>query len=154
MQAIRRVGPSARPLSLRPLSLRPLSFSSHRSVSHASEKGKGSASLGESIIPISNIEAQWNTMTEDEQALVHRQLEELQKKDWKSLSLDEKRAGKYPSRVKRRQIPSRLFFTIFFPACRFTAPFSRVFSSLRLYSLTLIEFNDPFQFLSDSWFAV
>jgi cytochrome c oxidase subunit 4 len=49
--------------------------------------------LGESIIPLSNIQAQWESMGEREQSVVHRQLEELQKRDWRSLSLDEKRAG-------------------------------------------------------------
>jgi hypothetical protein len=48
---------------------------------------------GDSIIPLSNIQAQWENMTEEEQNLVHRQLEELQAKDWRNLSLDEKRAG-------------------------------------------------------------
>lgn len=36
-------------------------------------------------------------MTEQEQSLVHRQLETLQAKDWRSLSLDEKRAAYYVS---------------------------------------------------------
>lgn len=45
------------------------------------------------IIPLSNVEAQWELMTGDEQVLVHQQLEQLQKKDWKELSLDEKKAG-------------------------------------------------------------
>jgi len=48
-----------------------------------------------SAIPLSNVEAQWEKMTSDEQLSVHQQLEELQKKDWKELSLDEKKAGLY-----------------------------------------------------------
>ncbi|OJA11213.1 hypothetical protein AZE42_05775 [Rhizopogon vesiculosus] len=48
-----------------------------------------------SVIPLSNVEAQWEKMTKSEQAVVHRQLEELQKKDWKTLSLNEKKAAYY-----------------------------------------------------------
>jgi cytochrome c oxidase subunit 4 len=52
---------------------------------------------GDSIIPLSNIQAQWESMTEEERSLVHEQLEELQARDWRSMSLDEKRAGLYAS---------------------------------------------------------
>jgi len=48
-----------------------------------------------SIIPLSNVEAQWENITREEQIQVHRQLEVLQKKDWKTLSLDEKKAAYY-----------------------------------------------------------
>lgn len=47
----------------------------------------------EAVIPLSNVEAQWEKLTTDEQLVVHQQLEELQKRDWKTLSLDEKKAG-------------------------------------------------------------
>ena len=47
----------------------------------------------QSIIPLSNVEAQWATLSTEEQAIVHRQLAELQKRDWTSLSRDEKKAG-------------------------------------------------------------
>jgi len=47
----------------------------------------------QSIIPLSNVEAQWATLSTEEQAIVHRQLADLQKRDWKSLSRDEKKAG-------------------------------------------------------------
>ena len=40
-----------------------------------------------------NIEARWKEMPKEEQYAVFRQLEEIQKKDWKELSLDEKKAG-------------------------------------------------------------
>jgi hypothetical protein len=40
----------------------------------------------QSIIPLSNVEAQWATLSTEE-------LAELQKRDWKSLSRDEKKAG-------------------------------------------------------------
>jgi len=46
-------------------------------------------------IPVSNIEAQWEKMTAEEKVSVHEQLEILQQKDWKELSLDEKKAAYY-----------------------------------------------------------
>ena len=46
-----------------------------------------------SAVPLANVEAQWNSLTAEEQVDVHRELEELQKRDWKTLSLDEKKAG-------------------------------------------------------------
>lgn len=45
------------------------------------------------IIPLSNVEAQWESMNLDDKILVQEQLEELQKRDWKGLSIDEKKAG-------------------------------------------------------------
>jgi hypothetical protein len=45
------------------------------------------------VIPLSNVEAQWERLSQDEQLTIHRQLEELQKKDWKTLTVDEKKAG-------------------------------------------------------------
>ncbi|KAF8447240.1 cytochrome c oxidase subunit IV family [Boletus edulis BED1] len=47
------------------------------------------------VIPLSNVEAQWEKLTMADQATVQRQLEEIQKKDWKSLSVDEKKAAYY-----------------------------------------------------------
>lgn len=45
------------------------------------------------VVP--NIEASWKTLSKEEQYGVFRQLEELQRKDWKELSVDQKKAGKY-----------------------------------------------------------
>ena len=45
------------------------------------------------VIPLSNVEAQWAKLTTEEKMTLHEQLEELQKKDWKELSIDEKKAG-------------------------------------------------------------
>lgn len=47
----------------------------------------------ETPIPLSNVEAQWERLSTEEQMSVHQQLETLQKKDWKELSIDEKKAG-------------------------------------------------------------
>ena len=52
-----------------------------------------SAGASDAVIPLSNVEAQWEKLSKDEQRIVHRQLEEIQKKDWKALSIDEKKAG-------------------------------------------------------------
>ena len=53
------------------------------------------ARANDAVIPLSNVEAQWEKLTADEQLTIHQQLEELQKRDWKTLSLDEKKAGTY-----------------------------------------------------------
>ncbi|EDR06441.1 uncharacterized protein LACBIDRAFT_163585, partial [Laccaria bicolor S238N-H82] len=44
---------------------------------------------------LSNVEAQWAKLSSEEKVAVHEQLEVLQKKDWKELSLDEKKAAYY-----------------------------------------------------------
>jgi ribonucleotide reductase beta subunit family protein with ferritin-like domain len=46
-----------------------------------------------SVIPLSNVEAQWEKLSSEEQLTVHQQLEAIQKQDWKTLSVDEKKAG-------------------------------------------------------------
>jgi len=53
------------------------------------------SSSTEAVIPLSNVEAQWEKLSTDEQLTVHQQLEEIQKKDWKTLSLTEKKAAYY-----------------------------------------------------------
>ena len=47
------------------------------------------------MIPVSNIEAQWEQLTNKEQLEVYEQLLDAQKKDWKTLSIDEKKAGQF-----------------------------------------------------------
>ena len=42
---------------------------------------------------LANIEASWKTLPAEEQYEVYQQLEELQKRDWKELTVDEKKAG-------------------------------------------------------------
>jgi len=42
---------------------------------------------------LANIEASWKDLASEEQYQVYQQLGELQKKDWKELSMDEKKAG-------------------------------------------------------------
>ncbi|TCD70265.1 Cytochrome c oxidase subunit 5A [Steccherinum ochraceum] len=54
-----------------------------------------STSASQSVIPLSNVEAQWENLNHDDQLAVHQQLAELQKKDWKGLSIEEKKAAYY-----------------------------------------------------------
>jgi len=49
------------------------------------------------MIPVSNIEAQWANLSNKEQMEVYEQLLEAQKRDWKTMSLDEKKAAYYIS---------------------------------------------------------
>jgi cytochrome c oxidase subunit 4 len=46
-------------------------------------------------VPLSNVEALWTKLSSDEKLAVHEQLEGLQLKDWKALSMDEKKAAYY-----------------------------------------------------------
>jgi cytochrome c oxidase subunit 4 len=48
-----------------------------------------------SDIPLSNVEAQWDRLSAEEQAAVYGRLEEIQKRDWNTLSIDEKKAGEF-----------------------------------------------------------
>ena len=53
-----------------------------------------------------NIEATWTKLPKEEQYEVYRTLEEVQKKDWKQLSVDEKKACEY-AEVWHRRIGGR-----------------------------------------------
>ncbi|KAH9950230.1 COX4, subunit IV of cytochrome c oxidase [Amylocystis lapponica] len=84
MQALRL----ARPTLSRPLAR---SLAAAASPPHAA----ASTSSASAVVPLSNVEAQWERLSADEQLAVHQQLEEIQKKDWKTLSIDEKKAAYY-----------------------------------------------------------
>ncbi|KAF7301191.1 hypothetical protein MIND_00683700 [Mycena indigotica] len=62
----------------------------HAPTSTHSEPAKHAAA-----IPLSNIEAQWALLSPDEKSSVAEQLEVIQKRDWKLLSQDEKKAAYY-----------------------------------------------------------
>ena len=62
-------------------------------AAHPAPAASTSSSSGATVVPLSNVEAMWTRLSADEQLAIHQQLEELQKKDWKGLSLDEKKAG-------------------------------------------------------------
>ncbi|KAJ7367775.1 COX4, subunit IV of cytochrome c oxidase [Mycena albidolilacea] len=62
---------------------------------HAAHAPAAESKRPVAAIPLSNIEAQWALLSPDEKSSVADQLEELQKRDWKLLSGDEKKAAYY-----------------------------------------------------------
>lgn len=52
-----------------------------------------SSRSNESAPILANIEASWAKLPAAEQFEIHQQLEEIQKKDWNELTVDEKKAG-------------------------------------------------------------
>ena len=88
MQALRLARPR---VSLRTTvsGVRTIAATANSSAAHAAPQTTTAASA----IPLSNVEAQWERLSSEEQLAVHQQLEEIQKRDWKTLSVDEKKAG-------------------------------------------------------------
>jgi hypothetical protein len=78
--------------SLRPLSSSVAFARAQASVRYASVTVTSTRS-NESAPILANIEASWKNLPSEEQYEVYQQLEELQKKDWKELTVDEKKAG-------------------------------------------------------------
>jgi len=71
--------------------------------------------------PLYNIEAHWDKLSGEEKITLHEQLEALQVKDWKELSLIEKKAGGYIQtpctiRTRRLQCETDSFSTAYFVA--------------------------------------
>jgi cytochrome c oxidase subunit 4 len=62
-------------------------YASSPAVTVTSTRSNASAPL------LANIEASWKDLPAEEQYEVYQRLGELQKKDWKELSVDEKKAG-------------------------------------------------------------
>ncbi len=87
MQALRLARPRTSFRALNVAGVRSLTATAHSS--HASP----APTTVSSVIPLSNVEAQWERLSSEEKLSVHQQLEDIQKKDWKTLSLDEKKAG-------------------------------------------------------------
>jgi TRAP-type C4-dicarboxylate transport system substrate-binding protein len=54
-----------------------------------------SSRTNESSALLANIEASWAKLPASEQHEVYQQLEAIQKRDWKELTTDEKKAGEY-----------------------------------------------------------
>jgi cytochrome c oxidase subunit 4 len=79
--------------SLRPLSSSAAFARAQASVRYASVTVTSTRS-NESAPILANIEASWKNLPSEEQYEVY-QLEELQKKDWKELTVDEKKAGEW-----------------------------------------------------------
>jgi hypothetical protein len=94
MQALRLARPRA-PLR-RSLVVRSLATTANPTHAHvASAPSATTTKSHQSIIPLSNVEAQWEKLSQEDKITVHSQLEALQKKDWKTLSIDEKKAGEF-----------------------------------------------------------
>ncbi|KAF8147565.1 cytochrome c oxidase subunit IV-domain-containing protein [Crassisporium funariophilum] len=92
MQALRLARTAAVPLARR----RCLATATANHVEVASSNTVSAASSSRiAPVPLSNVEAQWEKLNAEEKLAVHEQLEALQKKDWTSLSLDEKKAAYY-----------------------------------------------------------
>lgn len=83
-----------------------------------------------SVIPLSNVEAQWEKFSAEEQAQVYTQLEEITKKDWKTLSIDEKKAGTYTVHFTRARRVLTVCVTCVAIAFRYSSVFSAVSSGV------------------------
>lgn len=96
-------------------------------VNQVHQSSAASSSIGASSrgtiapIPLSNIEAQWERMSSEEKLSVHEQLEGLQVKDWKELSLDEKKAGKSSTCAGTTLMCLDQVLTAFFSAAYYVA---------------------------------
>ncbi|KAJ8455385.1 hypothetical protein ONZ45_g18958 [Pleurotus djamor] len=89
MQAAARIARSQRFAANR-LAVRSLSATASPTASAAA-----ASAPRHSVIPLGNVEAQWANMNQEDKSLVIEQLEQIQKKDWKELSIDEKKAAYY-----------------------------------------------------------
>ncbi|KAK8845301.1 hypothetical protein IAR55_006014 [Kwoniella newhampshirensis] len=81
--SILRLRSAISPLS----SIRQYATAAAQPISVTSTRSNASAPI------LGNIEASWKTLPAEEQYEVYQQLEQLQKKDWKELTLDEKKAA-------------------------------------------------------------
>ena len=81
------------------LALRPALAAQRRCIATATANHidilASASSIPVAPIPSSNVEAHWGKLSSDEKVSLHEQLGLLQRKDWKELSLDEKKAGEY-----------------------------------------------------------
>jgi len=62
-------------------------------VDAGSATATASSSTHIAPVPLSNVEAHWEKLSSEQKVSLHEQLELLQQKDWKELSLDEKKAA-------------------------------------------------------------
>ena len=69
---------------------RPLTTAS-ASASHTTTTTTTASSA--TLVPLSNVEAQWSTLSKSDQAALQHHLEEVQRRDWTALSMDEKKAA-------------------------------------------------------------
>ncbi|KAI0823578.1 cytochrome c oxidase subunit IV-domain-containing protein [Trametes gibbosa] len=87
MQALRLARPR--------LPLRPATRAFAAAAASSSQTAASASASAQPVVPLSNVEAMWERLSADEQAVIHQQLEEVQKRDWKTLSVDEKKAAYY-----------------------------------------------------------
>jgi len=67
----------------------------HAEVASSSSPAPSVTASRVAPVPLTNVEALWTKLNGDEKLAVHEQLEALQLKDWKILSVDEKKAAYY-----------------------------------------------------------
>ncbi|KAK0196510.1 COX4, subunit IV of cytochrome c oxidase [Armillaria mellea] len=86
-------------LRLAPRTLRPLRYSAARCVVTTANAAdiSASSSSAPTTIPLGRVEALWDTISLEEKAALRSQLAEVQKKDWKQLSIEEKTAAYFVS---------------------------------------------------------
>ena len=91
MQALRLTRTSA----LRPALVAQRRCLATATANHVDVPASAQSSTRVAPFPLSNVEAHWERLSSDEKVVLHDQLELLQQKDWKELTLDEKKAGAY-----------------------------------------------------------
>ncbi|KAK0211288.1 COX4, subunit IV of cytochrome c oxidase [Desarmillaria ectypa] len=86
-------------LRLAPRTLRPLQYTAARCVATTPSAAdiSASSSSAPTTIPLERVEALWDTISIEEKAALRSQLAEIQKKDWKQLSVEEKKAAYFVS---------------------------------------------------------
>ncbi|WVQ76494.1 hypothetical protein IAR50_006162 [Cryptococcus sp. DSM 104548] len=75
--------------------LSPLSNARRYATASAVQVTSSTSNASASIL--GNIEATWKNLPADEQYEIYQQLEQIQKKDWKELTIDEKKAAYFVS---------------------------------------------------------
>jgi len=93
MQALRLARITARPIAARRCLT--TATANHAEVAASSSSAPPITASRVTPVPLSNVEAMWAKLNSDDKMAVHAQLEGLQLKDWKTLSIDEKKAAYY-----------------------------------------------------------
>jgi cytochrome c oxidase subunit 4 len=91
MQALRLT----RTAALRPALVAQRRCLATATANHVDVSASAQSSTRVAPIPLSNVEAHWERLSSEEKVALHDQLELVQQKDWKELTLDEKKAGAY-----------------------------------------------------------
>ena len=93
MQALRLARIAAKPIAARRCLA--TATASHAEVASSSSSAPTATATSSRVapLPLSNVEALWTKLDGDSRIAIHERLEALQLKDWKALTLDEKKAG-------------------------------------------------------------